>query len=241
MKTAITISGASRSIEYTFDNIKENLFNQFPDCDVFVHVAKNKKSDVAEKLFSTLDNVTLNVVEEKDVDLTGVVYQPGWLDGHVHKDGSRPTEQTIAKMYKARSHLFDMVTQAEKEKNIKYDRIIYSRDDVHYLKPVSSLIEPLDMSKLWLPHFHHWLDGYCDRFAVSNKKYMHLYMNIVKYFKEYCESGHVIHSETTHRFHLDRVIGREDIKTFHIEIARVRSDGSVEDEGFPDPPAVRWQ
>ena len=55
------------------------------------------------------------------------------------------------------------------------------------------------------------------------------------------DSGHVIHSEKIHRFHLDRVIGREDIKTFHIEIARVRSDGSIEDEGFPDPPAVRWQ
>ena len=58
----------------------------------------------------------------------------------------------------------------------------YTPDDVHYLKPVSSLIEPLDMSKLYFT-FSSLLDTHCDRFAVSNKKYMHLYMNIVNILK----------------------------------------------------------
>jgi|6_EtaG_2_1085325.scaffolds.fasta_scaffold15315_3 hypothetical protein len=243
MNTAICISGMGKSIQHTFENIKTNLIDTFENPDVFVYIAKNKKSAHMLSLFSELDRETtqINLVEEVDLDISKLKLMPGWLEGHVHRDGSRPTPQGTRRMYNARAVLSDMVTEAEKKRNKKYDTVINSRDDVMYHQPVGPLVAPLDMSKLWLPHFHHWLGGYCDRFAVSNKEYMDKYLCMERYFDKYCEEGHVIHSETTHKFHLDRVIGQPNIKTFFIELSRIRPDGYLEPEGFPNPPAQRWQ
>lgn len=243
MNSAICISGLGRSIHHTFENIKTKLIDTFEEPDLFIYIAKNKSSDLAVNLFSSLPSKTtqINLVEEVDLDISKLKFKPGWLEGHRHKDGSCPTPQGTRRMYQARAVLSDMVTEAEKIKNKKYDIVINSRDDVYYHQPVGPLVKPLDMTKLWIPYFHHWLGGYCDRFAVSNKKYMDKYLCMERYFDEYCEAGHVIHSETTHKFHLDYVIGENNIKTFGIELSRVRPDGSVENEGFPDPPAQRWQ
>ena len=241
-KTAICISGLGRSIDYTFENIKTKLIDTFDDPDVFVYIAKNKASDRAVELFGTLSQTTqINLVEEVDLDLSRLRFRPGWLETHRHKDGSCPTPQGTRRMYNARAVLSDMVTEAEKTKNKKYDIVVNSRDDVHYHQAVGPLVLGLDMTKMWLPYFHHWLDGYCDRFAVSNKDYMDKYLCMERYFDQYCDEGHVIHSEQTHKFHLDRVIGRENVKTFFIELSRVRADGEVTAEGFPNPPGVRWQ
>ena len=242
MNTAICISGMGRSIEYTFQNIKSKLIDTFVAPDVFIYIAKNKKSDEAMRLWNTLIYPTeINLIEEVDLDISRLKFKEGWLEGHRHKDGTGPTPQGTRRMYQARAVLSDMVTAAEKRKNKKYDIVINSRDDVHYHQDVGPLVLPLDMSKLWIPHFHHWCGGYCDRFAVSNKKYMDKYLTMERYFDKYCDNGHIIHSETTHKFHLDRVIGKPHIKTFFIELSRVRSDGSVEDEGFPEAWAQRWQ
>ena len=243
MNSAICISGLGRSIHHTFENIKAKLIDNFEEPDLFIYIAKNKSSDLAVNLFSSLPSKTtqINLVEEVDLDISKLKFKPGWLEGHRHKDGSCPTPQGTRRMYQARAVLSDMVTEAEKIKNKKYDIVINSRDDVYYHQPVGPLVKPLDMTKLWIPYFHHWLGGYCDRFAVSNKKYMDKYLCMERYFDEYCEAGHVIHSETTHKFHLDHVIGENNIKTFGIELSRVRPDGRVENEGFPDPPAQRWQ
>jgi hypothetical protein len=243
MNVAICISGMGKEIlGHTFENLKTNLIDTFEKPDVFVYIAKNKMSGLANTLFNYLDKETtqVNLVEEVDLDISRFKLQPGWLEGHRHRDGSYPTPQGIRKMFNARAMLSDMVTEAEIQKNKKYDIVVNSRDDVWYHQPVGPLVLPLDMSKLWIPHFHHWLDGYCDRFAVSNKEYMDKYLCMDRYFDKYCDEGHIIHSEKTHKFHLDRVIGQHNIKTFFIELSRVRC-GVLEDEGFPNPPAQRWQ
>ena len=49
MNTAICISGMGRSIGYTFQNIKSKLIDTFEKPDVFVYIAKNRKSDDAVK------------------------------------------------------------------------------------------------------------------------------------------------------------------------------------------------
>jgi hypothetical protein len=243
MNTAICISGMGKSIEHTFENIKTNLIDTFDKPDLFVYIAKNKKSGLSVDLFSQFDpeSTEINLVEEVDLDISKLKFKSGWLEGHRHKDGSCPTPQGTRRMYNGRAVLSDMVSQAEWKKGRKYDIVINSRDDVHYHQKVGPLVESLDMSYLWLPHFHHWLGGYCDRFAVSNSSFMNYYLQLERYFDKYCSDGHIIHSETTHKFHLDQFPGKERIKTFHIELSRVRPSGEVTDEGFPNPPAQRWQ
>ena len=171
MNTAICISGMGRSIEYTFENIKSRLIDTFDNPDVFIYIGENKKSDLAVDYWNTLScTKEINLVKEVDLDMSKLKFKAGWLEGHRHKDDTIPTPQSIRRMFQARAMPSDMVAIAEKNKKKNYDIVINSRDDVHYHQPVGPLVEPLNINKLWIPHFHHWLGGYCDRFAVSNKR-----------------------------------------------------------------------
>jgi len=249
MKTAICISGIGRSIEHTFDNIRKNLIDTFEDPIVLVHLGKSKTSDKAVELFSSLKNTEIKLIDESHITESGIRYLPNWLDGHnddtLYPDGKPPTADNFTRSLFSRSFVFDMVDEWEIRSNQTADVVLYSRDDVHYLKPVYPLVKGLDMSKLWIPHFHHWDPsggdgGYCDRFAISNKKNMGIYTSMSKYIKEYSENMY-IHAETTLKHHLDKHLGMNKVKTFHIEVNRVFSDGNLMDEGFPNPAAIKWQ
>ena len=74
MKTAICIPGIGRSIEHTFENLKENLINCWEDRDVYVYLGKSEMSSLAESLFKQLDRCEVKVVDEEDLDETGIVY-----------------------------------------------------------------------------------------------------------------------------------------------------------------------
>ena len=107
------------------------------------------------------------------------------------------------------------------------------------------MVDGLETTKLWIPHFHHWdpsggNDGYCDRFAVSNKTNMDVYLSLGTKLVEYSKEMY-IHAETIMKHHLDKHLGMNKVKTFHIEINRVNPDGSLKDEKFPNPAAVKWQ
>ena len=114
MNSAICISGLGRSIHHTFENIKAKLIDTFEEPDLFIYIAKNKSSDLAVNLFSSLPSKTtqINLVEEVDLDISKLKFKPGWLEGHRHKDGSCPTPQGTRRMYQARAVLSDMVTEA---------------------------------------------------------------------------------------------------------------------------------
>jgi hypothetical protein len=231
MKTAICISGIGRSIEHTFENLKENLINCWEDRDVYVFLGKSKVSSQAESLFKTLDRCEVLVKEEEQMDEEGIVLHPSLFG-----PGHSCTPQSTLKMYKARSLVYDMMNNSGR----KYDRVILSREDVFYNEPVINSIESLDMKKLWIPDWHHHLNGYHDRFAVSNQEYIGTYVKMTDYLREYQKIKGYVHSETTLRQHLDKHIGTKNIKTFFIEFHRIRSNGEVLSEGMPDPVCRRY-
>ena len=53
MKTAICISGIGRSIQHTFDNLRDKLIGSFENPTVFVYVGKSKNSDIAIEMFNS--------------------------------------------------------------------------------------------------------------------------------------------------------------------------------------------
>tara|TARA_E500000318_G_C3568962_1_gene216941 strand:- start:7991 stop:8689 length:699 start_codon:yes stop_codon:yes gene_type:complete len=231
MKTAILISGIGRSIEYTFENLKSNLIDCWEDRDVYVFLGKSDVSEKARELFSTLDRCEVLVKEEEKMDEEGIVLHPSLFG-----PGHFCTPQSTLKMYKARSLVCDMMNNSGK----KYDRVILSREDVIYSEPVNLSIESLDMSKMWLPDWHHWLNGYHDRFVVTNQDYISTYVKMTNHLREYQKEKGYVHSETTLRQHLDRNIGTKNIKTFFIEFHRIRKNGEVLSEGMPNPQERRY-
>jgi hypothetical protein len=93
---------------------------------------------------------------------------------------------------------------------------------------------------MWLPDWHHWLNGYHDRFVVTNQDYISTYVKMTDHLREYQKEKGYVHSETTLRQHLDKNIGTKNIKTFFIEFHRIRKDGVVLSEGMPNPQERRY-
>ena len=67
--------------------------------------------------------------------------------------------------------------------------VILSREDVIYSEPVNLSIESLDMSKMWLPDWHHWLNGYHDRFVVTNQDYISTYVKMTDHLESIKKKG----------------------------------------------------
>ena len=216
MNTALCLTGTGRSIEHTFDNLKEYLIDDIDNHDVIVYLTKNSKSDIAKKYFNKLDNAIVHVVEEHPIPVTDYNFHYRWPP----KTSSR---EIFIQMIKSRSYMNKLIDQTDK----KYNRVIFSRMDVVYEKPVGSLIENLDLSKIWIPDFHNY-GGYNDRFAVSTRENMFNYFSLYDNIEEYMSHGHLLRAETSMKYHLDTM--NSDVKTFDIKFVRIKGNGEpVED------------
>lgn len=215
MKTALCITGTGRSIKYTFTNLKKYLLDPIEEKDIIVYVTKCKTSQLLVDKFSKFSNCYIHIVEENVLDesLYKTYKYPHWPP-------SGP--QALLWMMKSRAMMNDLIDA----RNVKYDRVIFSRDDIDYNSYVESKIQGLDLRKIWLPHFGHWRKGYNDRFAVSNRENMRVYFDVWEYCIEY-QKKFPIHNEKYLRYHLSK----NDIPVgiFYITCCRVRSQGDFEE------------
>ena len=218
MKTAICISGIGRSLNYVFDNLKDNLIDCWDDRDVYYVLGKSEYSDKSIKLFEKISNCKLKLYDQKDIDLGNLTMK------YLYSSDTNPTPQTIAKFMAKRVEIGKLLNSSNK----KYDRVIVSRDDVLYSKPVSETVSTLDMEKMNIPNWGHHLGGYNDRFSISNLENQKVYLNAWNYFKEVKD----FHVESFYKYYLDKYLSRNKMKTFYIEITRVRPNGNIKDERF---------
>ena len=218
MKTAICISGIGRSLSHVFDNLKDNLIDCWNDRDVYYVLGKSEYTDESIKLFENISNCKLKLYDQKDIDLGNLTMK------YLYSSDTNPTPQTIAKFMAKRVEIGKLLNSSNK----KYDRVIVSRDDVLYSKPVSETVSTLDMEKMNIPNWGHHLGGYNDRFSISNLENQKVYLNAWNYFKEVKD----FHVESFYKYYLDKYLSRNKMKTFYIEITRVRPNGNIKDERF---------
>ena len=216
MNTAICFIGTGREIEHTFDNLRENVIDPFDNRDVIVYITDTPKAKETEKYFQTLDDVYINVVKEEPLDISKYNFLNNWPPSQ-ERFGLDRARQIYLQMLKSRSYMNKLIDQRE----TKYDRVIFSRMDGIYEKPIRESIDKLDLSKLWLPHFHHWTGGYNDRFAVSSRENMHHYFSLGDYIDIYAEVQHTLCAENTLKFHLDN--NNMDIGIFKLYFSRIRN------------------
>ena len=218
MKTAICISGIGRSLSHVFDNLKDNLIDCWNDRDVYYVLGKSEYTDESIKLFEKISNCKIKLYDQKDIDLGNLTMK------YLYSSDTNPTPQTIAKFMDKRVEIGKLLNSSNK----KYDRVIVSRDDVLYSKPVSETVSTLDMEKMNIPNWGHHLGGYNDRFSISNLENQKVYLNAWNYFKEVKD----FHVESFYKYYLDKYLSRNKMKTFYIEISRVRPNGNIKDERF---------
>jgi len=224
MKTAICFTGTCRSLEHTHENIKNLLVNT-TGADVFLLIADNPHAHKVHEYFNLPQTKKLIIEEEPSYDLTGLQFRPGWPP-------PTTTTQIYYKMIKSRQRCDEVLKAYEEEEGEEYERVIFSRLDVKYFNDVAPLIDKTDLNNLYVPDFHNTfggaIDGYNDRFAVSNRKNMHIYFDAVESAHPFVDSGGRITAETLLKWHLTN----SQVNVMHVPVrfTRVRPDGSEIDE-----------
>ena len=220
MKTAVCFTGQCRSLEFTYDNIKENLINCLGDCDIFGYIAENASSHKAVKY---LNFTELAVRADPVLDLDEIRHMQapsrGGINGYM---------QMLYGMKKC----LEMVKDYEKKHDMQYERIIRSRLDVKYFNKLESSFDLYEIDKyIYTPDFHCWSvvqgAGHNDRFAVGNRENMSIYLSEFDYIKQYSSLGHTVHAESTLHYHLNR--HEIPVKRVPIRFTRVRPGGFEED------------
>ena len=229
MRTAICFTGICRSLEYTHENIRENLIKAVGDCDVFMYIADGPTAYKAEKYFNASEITELKVEKETPIDASGISFEPNWPP-----HGSK---QVYLQMLYSMKRCNEMRVEHELKNNIKYDRIIRSRLDIRYFKPVDS-IDEYDLQFLHVPDFHCWSivqgNGLNDRFAVGSRRDMNIYLSEFDYIKKYSMQGLKIHAESTLCWHLAN--SGVTVKYCPVRFTRVRPDGNEEDKHLETGP-----
>ena len=220
MKTAVCFTGQCRSLEFTHQNIKNNLLGPLGDCDVFMYISDNKMAYKAKDFMTATEMV---IVPDPKLDLSGINHiqaeERGGINGYM---------QMLYAMKKCN----EMRLQYEKKNNFKYDRIIRSRLDVKYFNELPSDFDDYDIENyIYIPDFHCWGvvqgAGYNDRFAVSNRNSMSIYLSEYDYIKKYSLMGHTVHAESSLYYHLN--YHNQKVRSVPIRFTRVRPGGIEED------------
>lgn len=224
MKTAVCFTGIGRSIfaldqAYVFRNLVETAIDCWEDRDVYYILgdANQTVTEGIKQLCSGIKGMNLVIVPQTDLDLTGVAYEKaGWIKE------TMPSEQSLSKFLNKRRILGEVLKASGK----RYDRVVISRDDVIYPRPLSEDVADLDLNKIWIPNWGHWNGGYNDRFAVCNHDLALTYCEMWNHRHEVKR----IHIESFFRYCMDKYIGEENIGMFFAEFQRIRPSGRYEEK-----------
>ena len=221
-KYILCFSGTGRSIKYTFDNLEKNLVNDISPKQIFLVTENQKYLDELHGHFKKFKNVSMKIVEnvasvDKDLTFTDTGLWP-----------ERQTQLNYLNFLYKRYSLSKMIQEYNKVENIEDCHFIYSRLDVIYKYPISSMVKKVKVNKkVYLPNFHHWLGGYNDRFALANYKNFIKYLEIYPNLRDY-NNDIPIHSESITRLHF--VKNNLKLGIIRLPFSRVRENGIIFDD-----------
>lgn len=217
----LCFSGTGRSIKYTFKNLEKNLINDLNPKHIFLVTEEQKYFEELNSYFKKFPNISIKIVEnvgtiDEDLNFSNI--------GQFQK---KQFQLNFINFLYKRYNLSKMIREYNQFEKIEDSNFIYSRLDVVYKYPVSSMIKKINLSKkVYLPNFHHWLGGYNDRFALANYQNFIKYLEIYPLLKEY--NKHLpLHSESIMRFHF--IENNLKLGIIRLPFSRVREDGTVFD------------
>jgi len=201
MKTAICMSGYSEPIRFVKDNLKEYFDKYIGNYHIYAYVPP---SDQAWKLKEYFPNITVRVVE----------------DQHIEEMGIRGNFKTGVQKWLQQINGWKQSNLMRKESGVDYDFVIRCRPDVQFKSPWFNL-ENAQKDRMYIPHFHHFLDGINDRFCIAPPDLIDNYMNLID------EAMKRPHEATHAESFLKSVLVRHKtpIELIPTYFDRVRSDG----------------
>tara|TARA_B100000900_G_scaffold281979_1_gene241267 strand:- start:6906 stop:7634 length:729 start_codon:yes stop_codon:yes gene_type:complete len=219
-KTAICFTGTCRALQFTHENIKNNLIFSNPNCDLFFFITKNKHSDKINEYFKDIDNANIIIDTEDEEDLSGLIFKPLWPN-------PPSTHQIFMRMLRSRKKCAQMLEDYTNKHNIEYNVVGFSRLDVKYFNMINLSLFFGDDEALVIPDFHstygNVIDGYNDRFAIGTQQDLVCYLNAYDSARPFVENGGLLHAETLLKWHLQN--NGVNVKSAPIRFTRVRGDG----------------
>lgn len=234
LKIAVCFIGLCRSTHHTIDSIKSNIYQPLDDLnidyDIYLHTYKiekeynNKWSGESNEIINNdnwkLLNPTYFLIENED-DIINKLDLPKYRThgnpwGLKDDVSFKTLDNAILSLYSTYQ-----VTQLWKDKNIKYDAILYLRPDILYYKPLLlSYFCPLEDNTILLPNFEEFPVN--DRFAIGKPDIMKIYGERFTNAYEY-SLVNSLHTET----YLDYILNKNNIiiKKIHFRFSRIKIDG----------------
>lgn len=229
-RTAVCFSGTAIALEYTYENLYQNLLSAFEDYDLFFYIKDDEDACKVEKYF-----VPTKIKIEKDIIVP--CERINW------DNRSRGSCQSHMNQLYAKKMVNQMRIQYEKDNGFEYETVVHSRLGIKYYQNLSMFhVDCLDMKYAYIPDFHNFPIvqgvGLNDRFIFSNRENMNIFFNLYDYFFEESKEGLDVHGEST----LYRCFKKNNIKVKYLpfRFTRMSKDGVERDKHLSLDPSC-WQ
>ena len=244
MKVAIGFFGITRSLSYTIESIRKNIFDVFEynniEYDVYIHYYNlgkfyfNKRAD--ERLSDTSTHKKeYKLLKPKYIksDNQEKIIQRDKLKLKEYRKIKDPwnTNYQTVNNYILGSYSKYLLTKMIEENIDQYDYVMFMRPDCLYHDKLDlKFFDLVNDKSVVIPDTFCWGPySINDRFAITNKATYRIYGKIFEKLKEYSRKKPGLHSETV----LGKILVHEnklDINRVKFDFSRIRINGRVEDK-----------
>lgn len=224
MNVALCFSGLPRTLAECYKSLCETIIDPLMEKhNVHIFGAFQKDEECLKLL-------KFDCIEIKDIFVEEVMAEHfSGID--INCDSRIPN---LVKQWKSWHNVTILRNKYEIDKNIKFDWVFRIRSDQMFKKELEDLCQ-LDNKYIYVPTHDNWT-GCNDRFAFSSASNMDIYMNLIKYAKNYLNKNRpVFHPERTLKAHFDTM--KMEIKRTQIWALNHRGP----DHNMPGTRRPRWR
>jgi hypothetical protein len=237
MRVAICFWGIARSLKYTHNSIKENIFNVLKHNNIefetffYTYSINTAYNNVrANEKVNRFDNDQYKYIEFDNFKMVPQEDVRNQLNINSYKSRKDPfnnnyssVQNYILAMY-SRKNAFKMINDSEKQ----YTHFLFIRPDMKYLNKINiRWFTDCDKDTIYIPAFHQYNFKFNDRMALcSNLEIARLYGNCFDGMLEYSRQN-PLHSETYIRYYLLKNYKKLKIISIPFYFNRVRYNGFV--------------
>ena len=235
MKIAVGFYGITRSLKYTINSIKENIFNVFKEnnieYDIFMHTYflksyENKRAN--EKITNKIDNEEYKLLSPKylKIDNQDDIIKKLKLTSYRSFPDPWKSDYQSVNFYILGSYSRYMLTNMIEDVEDNYDYILFIRPDCLYKNKLNlKYLNLVNYNTIIIPNFQLYSKFKInDRFAITNKETYKIYGKIFLQLLDLSKKM-PLHSETILGLILDN--NKINIKRLNFKFARVRCDGTI--------------
>jgi len=238
MKVALAFFGITRSLKYTIESIKTNIFHILKlneiEYDIFMHTYRvNNYTNIrtGEKT-NSYDNDEYKLLNPKYIQIDDQEEIKKRINMNLYRTHPDPwktnynsVDNFILAQY-SKAQLVEMIDNT----NVQYDYVIYIRPDCLYVDKINvEYLTHVNDTTICIPNFH--LFGpynFNDRFCITNMKTYKFYGNV---FHE------LLNISKQKELHSETILGElmnNNLKIIRIPFIflRVRCDGKIDDKSL---------